>query len=265
MNEAIIFNNESDFRLWFEKNLGIAGVKRIILSQEVCPDYVVEMENGEIAKIEAELFAINFKYHNHDPAKVDYILACYSREEEVIGVPVISMNKLWKYEPNQSDPLPPEGPLPAEEFEILGIISFHGSIELSQLSVNKFAGSQSIFLFFSPEYIVSAPKGKFPRGRIEDNLFNAISPETKKYIKKYQHIMVGSNLSDIACESLENLMRRKLVELKPISFLSALYDGTLIQHDGWLPTEVRLTELAKDLYLKDLRKWHVEQLHVRDK
>jgi len=264
MRESVIFNNESDFRLWFEKNLERIGVKRIILSQKVCPDYVVEMENGEIAKIEAELFAINFKYHKHDPAKADYILACYSRENEVLGVPVISMNKLWKYDPSQPYSLPPEGPLPDGEFEILGIISLHGSIELSKLSVDKFSGSQSIFLSFPPEYAVSAPKGKFPRGRIEDNLYNAISPKTKKYLKKYQHIIIGSNLSDIACESLENLMRKKLVGLRPISFLSALYDGTIIQHDGWLPTEVYLTELAKDLYLKDLKKWHVEQLHDRD-
>ncbi len=264
MKKAVVFNTESDFRSWFEDNISLVGVKRIILSQEVCPDYVVEMKNGEIAKIEAELFAINFKYHKHDPTKADYILACYSNEEKVLGVPVISINKLWKYEPSQPDSLPSEGQLSDEEFELLGIISFFVSIELSQLAKDKFPGSQSIFLFFSPEYAISAPKGKFPRGKIEDNLFNAISPEAKEYIKKYHHIMVGTNLSDIACESLENLMRRGLIKLKPISIFSALYDGTLIQHDGWVPTEVCLTELAKELYAKDLRKWHISQFHVNN-
>lgn len=141
MEEAIIFYTESDFRTWFEDNKSRVGVKRIILSQEVCPDYVVEMENGEIAKIEAELFAISFKYHKHDPAKVDYILACYSDQEEVLGVPVLAINKLCKFEPGQSDPLPSEGPLSDEEFEMLGYISFFGSIELSQLAKDKFSGS----------------------------------------------------------------------------------------------------------------------------
>lgn len=107
----------------------------------------------------------------------------------------------------------------------------------------------------------SAPQGKFPRGKIEDSLFNVISPEAKRYIKKYHHIMVGSNFSKIACKSLETLMRRKLIELKPISLLSALYDGTLIQHEGWVPSEVFLTELAKDLHLNELKKWHISQLH----
>jgi len=260
MEKAVIFYTESDFRSWFEGNMNRVGVKKIILSQEVCPDYVVEMETGEIAKIEAELFAINFKYHNHDPAKADYILACYSNEEEVLGVPVISINKLWKYEPSQPDPLPSDGQLSDEEFEMLGYISFFGSIELSQLAKDKFSGSQSIFLFFPPEYVRSAPQGKFPRGKIEDSLLTSISPEAKRYIKKYHHIMVGTNFSKIACESLENLMRRELIEIKPIAFLSALYDGTYIKHDGWVPSEACLTELAKELYLKDLKKWHISQL-----
>ena len=42
MKNAIFFHKESDFRKWFEANLEVVGVKKIILSQEVCPDYVVE-------------------------------------------------------------------------------------------------------------------------------------------------------------------------------------------------------------------------------
>jgi hypothetical protein len=82
MKEAIIFDKESDFRKWFEENKEKVGVKRIILSQDVCPDYVFEMKNGEVVKLEVELFAINFQYHRHDPDKADYILACYAKEKE---------------------------------------------------------------------------------------------------------------------------------------------------------------------------------------
>ena len=71
MKEAVIFYTERDFRDWFEANLDKVGVKRIILSQEPCPDYVVEMDNGEIlhllespetlnAKIDEALEVINF-------------------------------------------------------------------------------------------------------------------------------------------------------------------------------------------------------------
>lgn len=69
MKEATVFTNEADFRRWFERNLSYFGVREIVFSQEVCPDYVVIMDDGRTAKIEAELFAANFKYHRHDPAK----------------------------------------------------------------------------------------------------------------------------------------------------------------------------------------------------
>src|SRR3990170_5367433 len=95
VREAAIFGTEKEFRKWFEKNLGRFGVKRIILSQEVCPDYVLEMTDGRVLRVEAELFAINFRYHRHDPAKVDLILACYAKAPELDSVPVVAANKLW--------------------------------------------------------------------------------------------------------------------------------------------------------------------------
>ena len=64
MREAVIYDKEEDFREWFEKNLSKFDINEIILSQEVCPDYVVRLNNGDIQKIEVELFAINFKYHS---------------------------------------------------------------------------------------------------------------------------------------------------------------------------------------------------------
>jgi hypothetical protein len=55
MKEAAVFTSEADFRRWFEKNLVRFGIRKIVLSQEVCPDYVVIMEDGRTAKIEAAL------------------------------------------------------------------------------------------------------------------------------------------------------------------------------------------------------------------
>lgn len=200
MKEAVLFYTERDFREWFEANLDKIGVKRIILSQEPCPDYVVEMENGEIAKIEAELFAINFKYHKHDPAKADYILACYAKETEVLGVPVIALNKLWIFEPESIVPLPAEGPLSRDEIDMLISINFSGSKEISSLGNGNFAGDENIFMRVSPELISS-----IPRGKIGDSIFNIITDESKKYIKKYQHILIGSGLSISACNAIESL------------------------------------------------------------
>lgn len=250
MKEAVIFGTEQDFREWFEANLDKVGVKRIILSQEPCPDYVVEMENGEIAKIEAELFAINFKYHKHDPLKADYILACYAKEKEVLGVPVIAINKLWIFEPEPITSLPPDGPLSKDEIDILVRIDFSGSIEVSSLGNGEFAGDENIFLRVPPDVISS-----IPRGKIEDTIFTIITNETKQYIKKYHHILIASGLSISACNAIENLTRRSLIKIRPLDFMSALYDGTLIKHKGWVPTEVYLTKTARKIYGDKIKEW----------
>ena len=125
MTEAVYFHTEKEFRQWFDENYQKLGVKEIILSQEVCPDYVVKMEDGRILKIEAELFAVNFRYHRHDPSKADIILACYAKEQEVLGVPVMSINKLWLFEAEPLAHLPPEGPLSDDELELLAAVRRH--------------------------------------------------------------------------------------------------------------------------------------------
>ena len=255
MKEAVVYHTEAEFRQWFEKNFKKIGIKRIILSQEVCPDYVVEMQNGEIVKIEAELFAISFKYHKHNPNKADYILACYAKELEVEGIPVIAINKLWIYEPNPSSPLPPKGSLSKDELDLLGCIDFHGSLELSALCSGEFAGDQSIFLRVPPDLISS-----WPRGNIVDSIFNTIPPQAKKYIKKYHHILIGSNISERDCIAFEKLARRELIKIRPISIAAALYDGTLINDDGWIPTEVYTTSAAKEYYNKELTDWLIQQI-----
>jgi hypothetical protein len=128
MKEAVVFTNESDFRQWFEKNLRLFGIKEIILSQEVCPDYVVIMDDGSTAKIEAELFAANFKYHGHDPAKADYIVACYSKTDEISGVPVKAFHRLWCFDLEPIDLLPPEDSLNEDEASLLSAIHQTGGI-----------------------------------------------------------------------------------------------------------------------------------------
>ena len=255
MKEAVIFYTERDFRDWFEANLDKVGVKRIILSQDPCPDYVVEMDSGEIAKIEAELFAINFKYHKHDPQKADYILACYAKEKDVLDVPVIALNKLWIYEPEPISSLPSEGPLSKDEIDMLIRIDFSGSKEISSLRGGLFAGDENIFLRVSPE-VISA----IPRGKIEDSIFNVITDETKEYIKKYHHILIGSGLSVSACNAIENLTRRNLIKIRPLDLMSALYDGTFIKHEGWVPTEAYLTGMARKIYGDRIKEWTLAEM-----
>lgn len=249
MREAVVFHTEKEFREWFDKNYEQFNIAEIILSQEVCPDYVVKMKDGSVLKVEAELFAINFKYHNHDPSKADLIIACFAKESEVEGVPVIAVNKQWIYEYSPIEKLPPEGPLSDDELIMLSVISFHGSIELSSLAQKEFKGNNEIFIRVRPELIAS-----FPRGKVDDNILNIISPKAKEYIKKYHHVLIGANFSNRACEAFESLSRRELIKIRPIPFIAAAHDGTIIDYEGWVPTEVYLTENAKKYHKQGIDK-----------
>jgi hypothetical protein len=250
MDDAPIFTSEAEFREWFEKDPARYGVKRIILSQEPCPDYVVEMMDGKIAKIEAELFAVNFKYHGHDPAKVDYILACYAKEEQVAGVPVIACNNLSCYDVEPREPLPPEGPLSEIEADLLNAVGSSGGISICALSQGSFAGDQEFWLRFPPEKIA-----QIPRGNIGDGLLNVMSQKTKEWLKKYHHVLIAADLSIAVCRAIEQLDRRGLIRYSPMDFLSAAYDGAIIDHPAWLPTEIRVTEKARELHSEIIRRW----------
>lgn len=46
MKENPVCETEEEFREWFDRNYRRIGIKRIILSQKACPDYVVEMDDG---------------------------------------------------------------------------------------------------------------------------------------------------------------------------------------------------------------------------
>jgi hypothetical protein len=45
---------------------------------------------------------------------------------------------------------------------------------------------------------------------VDDSVFNIIRPESKKYIKKYHHALIGVNFSERACVIFESLKREGL-------------------------------------------------------
>lgn len=53
VKEVPLSTTEADFREWFEEHLDQFDIREIILSQEPCPDYVVMMNDGTPAKVEA--------------------------------------------------------------------------------------------------------------------------------------------------------------------------------------------------------------------
>lgn len=251
MKEAVLFTNEAEFRAWFERNLTRFHVKEIVLSQEACPDYVVIMEDGRPAKIEAELFAVNFKYHGHNPTKVDYIVACYSKTDHVEGVPVMAVHRLWCFDVEPLDPLPPADPLSEDEAMLLSAIHQSGGISVSALSEGELGGDEELSMRVPPDQIAT-----IPRGRITDSLLNILTQPAKEWLRKYHHLLVGAGISGDGFRLLESLMRRRPINFRPIEFLAAVYDGVIVKHPAWFPMEVHATPEAwkyhKDDILKNL-------------
>ena len=243
MREGAIFKTEAEFRQWFEKNLARFGVKKIVLSQEICPDYVLMMDDGRVVRAEAELFAINFRYHGHDPAKADLIIACYAKMPEVDGVPVLAANELWSEDVEPLEILPPEGPLSPVEETILTVAHSSGGMEISALASQSLSGDHALFMRLPPHVLQSVPRGK-----ITDSLLSVVSADAKQFMKKYQHVLIGAGLSAEACEALDTLRRRGLLEYRPIELAAALYDGIFVEHPGWVPTEARATRKAWELH-----------------
>lgn len=250
MKETIVFTSEADFRCWFEQNLAQFGIKEIFLSQEVCPDYVVIMQDGSYKKIEVELFAANFKYHKHNPTKADYIVACYSKTDEVEGVPVLAVHRLWCFDVEPSEMLPPEDPIDENEASLLSSIDQSGGISVSALSQGELGGDRNIWIRIPPDKIAG-----IPRGRIQDSVFNILTQAGKDWLKKYHHLMVGAGISEEGCHLLESLIRRQLISYRPIEIIASMYDGVVVNHPAWLPVEVYATPEALKYHKDDIMKY----------
>jgi hypothetical protein len=250
MKEAVVFTNEREFRRWFDKNLSRFGIKEIFLSQEVCPDYVVIMEDGRPAKVEAELFAVNFRYHGHDPAKADFIVACYSKTDEVEGVPVKAVHRLWCFDPEPLDLLSPSDPLSEDEATLLSAIHQSGGISLSALSQGELGGDQQIWIRLPPEKIAA-----IPRTRIEESVLNILTQSAKEWVRKYHHLLIGAGISEEGCRLLESLVRRQLIAHRPINFMASVYDGIVVKHPAWFPVEVFATPQAWEHHKDDILKY----------
>jgi hypothetical protein len=250
LKEAVVFTNEREFRDWFEKNLSQFGIKEIFLSQEVCPDYVVIMEDGRAAKVEAELFAANFRYHGHDPAKADFIVACYSKTDEVEGVPVKAVHRLWCFDAEPLELLSPSDPLSEDEATLLSAIHQSGGISLSALSEGELGGNQQIWIRLPPEKIAA-----IPRGKIDDSVMNILTQSAKEWVRKYHHLLIGAGISEDGCRLLESLVCRQLIRHRPISFIAAVYDGVIVEHPAWFPVELYATPLAWEHHKDDILKY----------
>jgi len=86
------FRTEEEFERFFESNLERFGFRRVVhKSLASSPDYLVEDLKGETKRVELELYAKDFERHRHPPSKVDSIVALFSTQDQVQGVPVISL------------------------------------------------------------------------------------------------------------------------------------------------------------------------------
>lgn len=86
------FKNERDFAKWFEENLEVFGLAKIVEKRSRgFPDYICVDKSGKEKGIELELFAEDFVRHMHNPSKADLIICVYSTKDEILGVPTASL------------------------------------------------------------------------------------------------------------------------------------------------------------------------------
>ena len=234
--KPIALQSEAEFRKWFEQNLLAFGVRKIILSQEPCPDYVLQMQDGRIVRVEAELFAVNFRYHRHDPRKVDFILAAYSHADFVEGVPVKALHRLHVWDVEPGAPIPESVPLSRDERTLLRTLRDTGGLAVTALGEGRFAGDHTLWLRFPPHRVA-----EFPRG-IDESILTVLLPDAKRFIKKHHHALIATGLSKSACAAIDCLLRRGLAKYRPIAFICALMDGGIVDHPGWIPMELCPTE-----------------------
>ena len=107
--------------------------------------------------------------HKHDPAKVDFIVACYSKNDEVEGVPVKAVHKLSSFDFEPQEFLPPDGELTEDEARLLSAIHCSGGLSITALSQGELAGDRQIWKRLPPDVI-----GAIPRGTIAESVFNIV-------------------------------------------------------------------------------------------
>lgn len=91
---TIPFKTKGEFSEWFEKNIKLLGFNKIVEKRNGgFPDYRIEDGGGKTREVELELVVRDFLRHGHDPKKVDLIVCIFSTEDEISGVPVLSIIK----------------------------------------------------------------------------------------------------------------------------------------------------------------------------
>lgn len=96
--EGLRFKNERDFSNWFEENLSIFEFESIKQKNiNSYPDYVLINNKGKEVRAELEFMSSNFIKHKHDSKGVDIIISVYTTENEIGGVPVLSLYHGYPY------------------------------------------------------------------------------------------------------------------------------------------------------------------------
>lgn len=134
----------------------------------------------------------------------------------------MAVHNLWCFDLEPHDPLPSGDPLSDEEARLLTAIFESSSISISALSQGELAGDSEIWLRIPPDQIKA-----LPHRRIQESVLNTLTQSAKEWLRKYHHLLIGGGLSQKACELLESLGRRRLIEQRPIDFLSSIYDGSI--------------------------------------
>lgn len=93
-SSSIPFESEREFNDWFKENLSKFGFKEVLKERKASsPDLRLKDEEGKELEVEIELVGEDFARHGHDPKETDLIVCMYSDENEIEGVPVLSVIK----------------------------------------------------------------------------------------------------------------------------------------------------------------------------
>jgi len=252
MEETGFFYSEKDFRQYFEKNYKKFGVKKIQLSHEACPDYVLIMKNGDVVNAEAELFAEQFKYdHKHQLHLVDVVLCCYAKSTTVLGKPVIALHKYYELDEHKqtSKKKNIRGKLSKDEWEMLEFIASYRRVSFAEItSCPKWAGNYLLFQVVPPKIAKGALRG-YPK---KTNLLDMATRPAIEHMRKYCAVLLATGLSKKACVIYDRLKRRRLISLVPSCFLTYAIDGSIYDTNRWIAMEVMVTDKALKKYPKKL-------------